>query len=33
MEYERDEAKRLPDLRKHGIDFINVPAIFDGDMY
>ncbi|MBD2311289.1 BrnT family toxin [Desertifilum sp. FACHB-1129] len=32
MEYERDEAKRLANLRKHGIDFIDVPAIFDGDI-
>ncbi|MCA1994778.1 BrnT family toxin [Leptodesmis sichuanensis] len=31
MEYEWDEAKRLANLRKHGIDFIDVPAIFGGD--
>lgn len=32
MEYEWDEVKRLADLRKHGIDFIDVPAVFDGDI-
>lgn len=31
MEYEWDEAKRLVNLRKHGIDFTDVPAIFGGD--
>ncbi len=32
MEYEWDEAKRLANLRKHGIDFIDVPAVFDSDI-
>jgi uncharacterized protein len=32
MEYEWDEAKRLANLRQHGIDFIDVPAVFDGDI-
>ena len=32
MEYEWDDAKRLANLRKHGIDFIDVPAVFDGDI-
>jgi len=32
MEYEWDEAKRLANLRKHGIDFTDVPAVFDGDI-
>jgi uncharacterized protein len=31
MEYEWDEAKCLANLRKHGIDFIDVPVVFDGD--
>ncbi len=31
MEFEWDEAKRLTNLRKHGIDFIDIPAVFDGD--
>lgn len=31
MEYEWDEAKRLANLRKHGIDFADVPAVFDGN--
>ncbi|MDX2100856.1 MAG: BrnT family toxin [Leptolyngbyaceae cyanobacterium bins.59] len=32
MEYEWDEAKRLANLRKHGIDFIDVPLVFEGDI-
>lgn len=32
MEYEWDEAKRQTNLRKHGVDFIDVPALFDGDI-
>lgn len=32
MEFEWDETKRLSNLRKHGIDFIDVPIIFDGDI-
>lgn len=32
MEYEWDEAKRFSNLRKHGIDFIDVPDVFDGDI-
>ncbi|MHC5611477.1 MAG: BrnT family toxin [Nostoc sp.] len=31
MEFEWDEAKRLTNLRKHGIDFIDILAVFDGD--
>ncbi|MBP5975137.1 BrnT family toxin [Brasilonema sp. CT11] len=31
MEFEWDEAKRLANIRKHGIDFIDVPEVFDGD--
>ena len=31
MEFEWDEAKRLTNIRKHGIDFLDVPAVFDGD--
>lgn len=31
MEYEWDEANRLVNLRKHGIDFTDVPGIFGGD--
>lgn len=30
MEYEWDEAKRLANLRKHGIDFIDLPTLFEG---
>ena len=31
MEFEWDEAKRLANIHKHGIDFIDVSAIFDTD--
>jgi len=32
MEYEWDEVKRLVNLRKHGIDFIDALSVFDGDI-
>jgi uncharacterized protein len=32
MEFEWNEAKRLANLDKHGIDFIDVPEVFDGDI-
>lgn len=32
MEFEWDEAKRIANLRKHGIDFVDVPEVFDGDV-
>ena len=32
MEYEWDEAKRLTNLFKHGIDFIDILTVFDGDV-
>jgi hypothetical protein len=32
MGFEWDEAKRLANLDKHGIDFIDVPEVFDGDI-
>lgn len=32
MHFEWDDAKRLSNLQKHGIDFANVPALFDGDI-
>jgi uncharacterized DUF497 family protein len=31
VNYEWDESKRLSNIRKHGIDFIDVPEVFDGD--
>ena len=31
MKFEWDEAKRLANLRNHGIDFIDVPTIFERD--
>ena len=30
MEFEWDEGKRKENLRKHGIDFVDVVEIFDG---
>ncbi len=32
MKFEWDESKRLSNIRKHGIDFSDVPAIFDGSI-
>jgi uncharacterized DUF497 family protein len=31
MEFEWDENKRLANIRKHGIDFIDVEAVFEDD--
>ncbi|MBC7826043.1 MAG: BrnT family toxin [Candidatus Parcubacteria bacterium] len=31
MEFEWDEEKRLANFHKHGIDFVDVYAVFDGD--
>ena len=31
MEFEWDEGKRLANLRRHGIDFVDVSTVFDGD--
>ncbi len=30
VKYEWDEDKRQTNIRKHGIDFVDVPRIFDG---
>ncbi|MEG4344502.1 BrnT family toxin [Microcoleus sp. A003_D6] len=32
MEFEWDETKRLTNLSKHGLDFIDVPLVFDGEI-
>ena len=32
MNYEWDERKRQANIRKHSIDFIDVPELFDGDV-
>jgi len=32
IEFEWDEAKRLSNLDKHGIDFLDVEEVFDGDI-
>ena len=32
MSYEWDERKRRANVKKHGIDFIDVPALFDSDV-
>jgi len=31
MKFEWDENKRLINIQKHGIDFVDVPAIFELD--
>lgn len=31
MRFEWDEDKRLTNIRKHGIDFADAPAVFEGD--
>ena len=31
MQFEWDEAKRLSNIRRHGIDFVEVPPLFDDD--
>ena len=30
MQFEWDESKRISNLRKHGIDFSDIPPVFDG---
>ena len=30
MDFEWDDTKRKSNIKKHGIDFINAPTIFDG---
>jgi uncharacterized DUF497 family protein len=32
MQFEWDENKRLANLKKHGIDFADVPSIFENDI-
>jgi uncharacterized protein len=32
MQFEWDEAKNLENIRKHEIDFADVPSMFDGEM-
>jgi uncharacterized DUF497 family protein len=32
MSYEWDEQKRLANVKKHGIDFVDLPEVFDGDV-
>ena len=31
MEFEWDEAKRKSNLRNHGIDFVGIEQVFDGE--
>jgi hypothetical protein len=33
MKFEWDEAKRLANIKKHGIDFVDVPPMFDSDVF
>jgi uncharacterized protein len=32
MQFEWDDAKNLVNIRKHEIDFADVPTMFDGEM-
>ena len=32
MSYEWDERKRRTNVKKHGIDFIDIPELFDNDV-
>lgn len=32
MQFEWDDAKNLENIRKHQIDFVDVPEMFDGPM-
>lgn len=32
MRFDWDEAKRQENIAKHGLDFVDVPAVFDGPM-
>lgn len=32
MQFEWDEAKNIENIRKHEIDFADVPRMFDGKM-
>lgn len=31
MEFEWDENKRLSNIHKHGIDFVDIPVVFEGE--
>lgn len=33
MEFEWDEDKRLANIKNHGVDFIDVSEVFDGDIF
>ena len=33
MEFEWDEDKRLANIKNHGVDFIDVSDVFDGDIF
>jgi len=33
MKFIWDENKRLSNMKKHGIDFADVPAMFEGDVF
>jgi uncharacterized protein len=33
MEFEWDEEKRLANIKNHGIDFVDVSEVFDGDTF
>ena len=33
MRFDWDEAKRLANIKKHGVDFADVASIFDSDVF
>lgn len=33
MKFDWDEAKRLANIEKHGVDFADVPPMFNGDVF
>ncbi len=33
INFEWDENKRQADIRKHGIDFVDIPPLFEGDIF
>jgi uncharacterized DUF497 family protein len=32
MKFEWNKSKRISNLRKHGIDFVDLPPVFDGSI-
>ncbi|MBE9048259.1 BrnT family toxin [Pleurocapsales cyanobacterium LEGE 10410] len=32
MKFQWDESKRISNIRKHGIDFLDIPSVFNGSI-